>query len=97
MQRVTPNIGEAFRTVEQALRGAFVPALLQGLGEVTLVRGFTLLPVKHVGLDRPDPTKTSHENCTESFVITRHLVADLRGKEEFRTADHSAYLREGIK
>ena len=30
-----------------------------------------------------------------SYVITGHLVAVLRGQEEFRTADHSTYLREG--
>ena len=53
--------------------------------------------MKHAGLALPYPTKTTHENCTESFVITGHLVASLRVKEEFRTADHSAYLQEGIE
>ena len=64
MQRVTPNIGDAFRPVEQALREAFIPALLQVIREVTLGRGFTLLTVKNVGLALPDPTKTAHDNCT---------------------------------
>ena len=41
--------------------------------------------------------KTTHENCTESFVITGHLVAALTSKEEFRTVDHSAYLQEGTE
>ena len=87
MQRVFPNIGDDFRPVKQALREAFIPALLQVLGEGTLGRGFTLLPMKHAGLALPYPTKTTHENCTESFVITGHLIAALRDKEEFRTAD----------
>ena len=30
-----------------------------------------------------------------SCVIIGHLVAALRGQEEFRTADHSVCLREG--
>ena len=97
MQRVAPKIGGAFIPVEQALREAFIPVLLQGLGERTLGRGFTLLTLKHAGLAFPDLTKTARDNCTESFVITGHLVADLRGKEDFRTADHSAYLQEGIE
>ena len=53
--------------------------------------------MKHAVLDLLDLTKTAHENCTESFVITGHLVAALTGKEEFRTVDHSAYLQEGIE
>ena len=97
MQRFTPNIGDAFRPVEQALREEYFPALLQVLGEGTLGRGFTLLPVKHVGLALAYPTQTAHENCTESSYITGHLIAPLRGKEEFRTEDHSAYLQKGIE
>ena len=46
-------------------------------------------------LSLPDPTKTASENWTASYVITGHLVAVLRGQVEFRTADHSACLREG--
>ena len=47
------------------------------------------------GLDIPDPSQTAPKNWTESCVITGHLVAALRGQVESRTADHSAYLREG--
>ena len=46
MQRVTPGIGNAFGPVEKALRETFVPALFKRLGEGTLKRGVTLLPVK---------------------------------------------------
>ena len=42
-----------------------------------------------------DPTKTAPENWKASCVITGHLVTALRGQEDFRTADHAAYLREG--
>ena len=35
VHQVTPNIGDAFGPVEQALQDAFIPALFQGLGEGT--------------------------------------------------------------
>ena len=37
---------------------------------------------------------TAPENWTASCVITGHFVVALRGKVEFRTADHSACLQE---
>ena len=80
VQQVTPDIGDAFRTVEQALREAFIPAFLHGLGEGTPRRGVTHLPVKQASLALPDPTKTAPENCTKSCIITGHLVAALRGQ-----------------
>ena len=43
----------------------------------------------------PDPTQTAPEKWTASCVITGHLLTALRGQVEFRTADHSACLREG--
>ena len=48
-----------------------------------------------MGLDLQNPAKTDPENWTESCVITGKPVTALRGKEEFSTADHSAYLQEG--
>ena len=95
MQRVTPDIGDTFIPVEQALRGVFVPDIFQGLREVTPGRGVTRLHVKQAVLAFPDPKKTSPENWTASCVIAGHLGVVLRGQEKFRTAYHSAYLREG--
>ena len=71
-----------------------MPALYEGLREGVPERGITRLLVKQAGLDLPDLTQTASENWTASCVITGHLVAALRGHMEFRTADHSAYLRE---
>ena len=51
--------------------------------------------MKQAGLALPDPTLTDPENWTASCFITGHLVAALRGQVEFRTADHSACIREG--
>ena len=84
MQRVTPDIGEAFGPVDTDFRDTFVLALFQGLIEGTPGRGVTCLPVKQAGLALTDPTKTAPKNWTESCVITEHLVVALREKEEFR-------------
>ena len=62
MQRVTPDIGDAFGPVEQVLRDDFIPALFQGIGEGTLGGGFSCIPMKRAGLALPDPTKTAPEN-----------------------------------
>ena len=55
------------------------------------------MPVKQAGLSLPDPTLTSHESWKASCFITGKLVAELRGQEDFRTAEHAAFLREGRK
>ena len=94
VQRVTLRVGDAFGPVEEALKEIFVPALYEGLREGVPERGITCLPVKQAVLALPNPTQTAPENWTASCVITGHLVAALRGQVEFRTADHSACLRE---
>ena len=78
VQRVTPGIGDAFGPMEEVLRGTFLLALFQVLGEVTSGRGFTCLPLKQSVLALPDPMKTAPENWTASCVVTGHLVAALR-------------------
>ena len=95
MQQVTPGIGDAFRPVETALKETFVPALFEGMVNGVPERRVALLPVKQAVLALPDPSQTAPDKWTASCVITGHLVAALRGQVEFRTADHSACLREG--
>ena len=63
-------------------------SLFGGLGEGSPERGFTLLPVKHAGLDLPELTLMDPEKWTASCVITGHLIAALRGQVELRMADH---------
>ena len=94
MQRVNPGVGESFGPVEEALREIFVLTLFESLREGVPELENTRLPVKQVGLALPDPIQIAPENWTASSVITGHLVAALRGQVEFRTADHSACLRE---
>ena len=62
VKQVIPNIGDAFGPVEQALRGAFILALFQGLVEVTLGSWVTRLPIKQADLALPDPKKKAPEN-----------------------------------
>ena len=96
VQRVTPGVGDAFFPVEVELKEIFVPELFQGLWEGVPEQGVIRLPVKQAGLALPDPSQTAPENWKVSCFITGHLVAALRGQIEFRTADHSACLRESL-
>ena len=95
MQRVIPDIGDDFRPVKTALWDMFILDLFQDVGEGTLGRGVTRLPVKQAGLALPYPTKTAPENWMASCVIIGNIVVALRGQEEYRTVDHAAYIREG--
>ena len=54
----------------------------------------TCLSVKQAGMALLDPTRTAPDNCQASCVITGHLVLALRGQVPFRTADHTACLRD---
>ena len=92
MQQVTTEIGDAFVQVEEALQETFLPSLFQVLVEGVPGIGVTRLLVKQAGLALPEPTKTATENWTAPFVITGHVIAVLRGQEEFRTADRWACL-----
>ena len=78
MQRVIPDIGDDFRPVKTALWDMFILDLFQDVGEGTLGRGVTRLPVKQAGLALPYPTKTAPENWMTSCAFTGHLVAVLR-------------------
>ena len=90
MQHITHKIREAFGPVEQVLQDAFILDLFLVMGKLTPGRGVNCLPVKQAGLVLPDPTKTAPENWMTSCVITGHLVAVLRGQEEFQVVYHSA-------
>ena len=80
MQRVTPNIGDAFGPVEKSLWESFMSALFQGIGEGILGRGVTCLTVKQAGMDLQDLTLTFPDTWTMSCFNTGHLVAALRGQ-----------------
>ena len=89
-----PGIRDTCSSMEEGLKETFFLALFKGLGEDTLERWVTCLPVKKAGLALLDPTKTAPENWTASFFITGHPIVALRGQEEFWTADQSAFLHE---
>ena len=53
------------------------------------------MSVKQAGMALPYPTKTDTENWTASCVITVHLVVEIWGRKEFKTADHTTILPKG--
>ena len=92
MKQVTPDIGDTFVPVEDVLQYYLLPALFQGVGEGIPGPGVTCLPVKQVGVALPYPTNTAPENCTASCVNIGNLIAALRGREVFQTAEHATIL-----
>ena len=81
MQRVTPDIGMDFQTVEDELRDTFLLALFQGDTSHIPGRAINSLPVKQTGIALPDSTQTSGTNWTSSCVITGHLISAFRGTD----------------
>ena len=92
VQRVTPDIGTAFQPVEDALRGAFLPALFKGSTSQIPVIEFTGLPVKHSGIAIPDPTQTAVAKWMAFCVTIGHLVAALRRTDEFWSGYHTLLM-----
>ena len=95
VQRVVEGIGEEFTDVQKAISECFLPALCSDtLDEKEDVRLLLQsLPVKHAGLALPDPTKSAKSNYEASILVNSHLLAALRGTEEFRSTDHVAVIK----
>ena len=93
VQRITPGVREDFCPVEEALQKSFLPALFQGCKDEVLIQVVIYLPIKHSGLEIPNPTLSALENWTTSCVITGLLVPDIWGKVEFKTGYHALLLQ----
>jgi predicted secreted Zn-dependent protease len=50
--------------------------------------------VKHAGMALPDPIASAKSNYEASTLVNVHLLAALKGNEEFHSADHKAISRE---
>lgn len=96
IQRVIPGIENEFGPLQEAIRNHFIPALTgrPDLPADSPVSLLAHLPVRCSGLGIMDPTKTATKNYKASTVICTHLIAAIRGKHEFRIADHSISVRE---
>ena len=81
--------------MEEEITKAFLPEILEGVGDGVQGRAITRLPVKQVGMVLPNPTWTAPEKWQASCVIKVHLVSALGGQVPFRMADHAACLRNG--
>ena len=94
-QHVTPHIGEAFQPADEALEKFFLPALFQGATRKVPTLGITLLPYNQAGIAIPNLNLLAWDNWAASCVITRYLVAALRGRTYFKRGYHTLILREG--
>jgi hypothetical protein len=78
LQRVTPNIDQAFVPIETTITQVFLPALLDcTVDEATQLRPLLSLPVRMGGLGIPDPTTTGSSNFSASIAITSLLKDSL--------------------
>jgi hypothetical protein len=92
VQRVVKDIGDAFTDVEkQFLNHSFQLSLVMILTRTTLV--VSRSPVKHAGMALPD-LASAKSNYEASTLVNVHLLAALKGNEEFHSADHKAISRE---
>ena len=95
LQRVTPGIWTAFYTMEDDLCDELLPALFKGDTSQIPMIAVTGLTVKQAGIALPGHTQTVGTNWMESCVITGHLVAELRGTDEFRARVCALLMIEG--
>ena len=85
----------SFQVVEDVLRNIFLPSLFQGATSQILRRVIKNLLSKKAGISLPESTWTAGVNCTESCMITGHLVTALCGTAEFRSGNHALLMGEG--
>jgi hypothetical protein len=95
VQRVKEGVGEEFTDIERAISQTFLAALFgDEYDDDDPRRKVVCLPVKHAGLAIPDPTTSAKSNFESSILICSHLLATLRGVDEFRSSDHVATIQE---
>jgi hypothetical protein len=78
VQRVTPQITQAFAPLESAITHIFLPALLNStVEEATKLRPLIALPVRKGGLGILDPTTTAEHCYSASTAATSPLTESL--------------------
>mmetsp|Transcript_12456 Transcript_12456/g.27955 ORF Transcript_12456/g.27955 Transcript_12456/m.27955 type:complete len:148 (+) Transcript_12456:387-830(+) len=79
LQRVVPNVAEAFAPIEAALLEHFLPALLGApLDTVASLCKLTTFPVKLAGLGIPDPCSKADRHHAASIDATQPLSVSLK-------------------
>ena len=92
IQRVTPDCGPFFDTLESIISGQLLPATLGSEVSVS-ERGMFSLPTRMGGLNVLDPTVTSCANYTRSRRLTGPIVNALRQINSFDYDEfHSHYF-----
>ncbi len=89
VQRVVSAIGPQFSTVADEISSKFLPALFgASLKDSDPRLQLARLPVKQAGLALPSPVDTAESNYRDSTCAVSHLLAALRGRQDFRSAYH---------
>ena len=85
-----------FTGAQKAITECFLPALFRDiLDEKDDVRLLLCgLPVMHAGMALSDPTKSAPSNYEASTCVNTHLIAALKGNEDFSARDHVETVKE---
>ena len=96
VQRVTPNLEQAFAPLETAIAEIFLPALLDSsVEEAARLRPLIALPVRHGGLGLPDPTTTGASCYAASTELTSLLTASLLNGTTLCAQEHRKTAANG--
>jgi len=98
LQRVVPGADAAFQPIEEALQGAFLPALFAlPQTETDMLRPQSKLPVRFSGLGIADPTSTGQEGYDASVTMTEALARSLLQLQPLDATEHSNAAREATR
>uniref|UniRef100_A0A1X7T975 Uncharacterized protein n=1 Tax=Amphimedon queenslandica TaxID=400682 RepID=A0A1X7T975_AMPQE len=87
LQKVTPNCGHLFQSVEDSLSSVFIPALI-GHNASSRDRTLFYLPVRFDGLNIRDPIVNAESLYNTSREATQVLSDSIKGFHEFSLSDH---------
>jgi len=96
LQRVLPDLGDAFKPVEEAISQRFLPALMQEQTELPeTLRRRLALPVRQAGIGIPSPCETADSCYAASVNCTKLLAQSLRDGADLDVAAYRAGTRAG--
>ena len=92
LQRVTPDCGHQFDSLESVISDFFIPALF-GQECSSVDRLLFSLPIRLGGLSIRNPVSTSSTSYTTSRLASKILISSIKGEAVFSSYDHICQVR----
>ena len=96
VMRTIPNISNLLAPLDNAI-DKFISVLLQGREFNNVQRSLFALPVKLGGLGLPIPSKMSDDQYSNSRLITRQLVAQIKSQSRSNMVDPELLRKDKLK